>query len=101
LARAPTLLARQRPWLKHMSGLYIVSILILGRSIVRGVEYIQGFDGYIITHEAFLYAFDAVPMFLAVVTMNVIHPGEVADYVREMKNGNEKGRYQKVGVAAV
>lgn len=93
LVRSPTLLAHKRPWLKHMTGLYIVSILILVRSIVRGVEFIQGYDGYIMTHEAFLYAFDAVPMFIAVVTMNMIHPGEVAQYVRGMKSGGGKGDY--------
>lgn len=96
LARNPTRLALERPWLKHMTGLYIVSILILIRSVVRGIEYIQGFDGYIMVHEAFLYAFDAVPMFFAVVTMSVIHPGEVAMYVREMADSKEKGKYETV-----
>lgn len=40
------------------------SILILIRSIVRTVEFIQGHSGYISSHEWFLYVFDAVPMFL-------------------------------------
>ena len=63
---------------------------------MRAIEYVQGYDGYVMTHEAFLYGFDAVPMFLAVVTMNVIHPGEVAAYVREMKDSSGKGTYRKV-----
>lgn len=78
----------ERPWKKHMAGLYIVSILIFVRSIVRCVEYIEGFFGYIITHEVFLYCFDATPMFVAVVTMNWTHPGEVAKHVRELKSGS-------------
>lgn len=45
-------------------NLFIGSVLIMIRSIVRLVEYIQGFEGYIIKHEWFLYVFDAVPMFL-------------------------------------
>lgn len=77
--------AEGKPWKKHMAGLYIVSILIFVRSIVRCVEYIEGFFGYIITHEVFLYCFDATPMFVAVVTMNWTHPGEVAKHVRELK----------------
>jgi hypothetical protein len=38
-----------------------------------------------------------------VITMNVIHPGEVAEYVREIKDEAEKGTYRKVnnGVAPV
>jgi hypothetical protein len=77
-------LAYERPWKKHMAGLYIVSILIFVRSIVRCAEYIEGFVGYIITHEAFLYCFDATAMFFAVVTMNWAHPGEVAKHIREL-----------------
>lgn len=95
MAKAPTSLALDRPWNKHMLSLYIVSALILIRSVMRCIEFIQGYDGYIMTHEAFLYCFDAVPMFLAVVTMNVIHPGEVASFIRSMKatcNGKEYHR---------
>jgi hypothetical protein len=49
---------------------------------MRLIEFIQGYNGYVITHEVFLYGFDALPMFLAVVTMNVIHLGEVARHLR-------------------
>lgn len=61
-ARRPSALANERPWRKHMVSLYVVSMLIFVRSIVRVVEYLQGYDGYIMTHEAFIYVFDAVPM---------------------------------------
>lgn len=96
ISRNPTPLALERPWRKHLTGLYIVSTLIFVRSIVRCVEYIQGFDGYILKHEVFLYVFDAVPMFFAVVSMNWSHPGEVARYVREDRGKTEVER----GVAA-
>lgn len=96
LVRSPTVLALKRPWVKHMTVLYVVSILILVRSIVRGVEFIQGYDGFIASHEAFLYAFDGVPMFFAVVAMNVIHPKEVAMFVRKLKEDREQGIYRKV-----
>lgn len=79
-----------------MLSLYIVSILILIRSLMRCIEFIQGYDGYIMTHEAFLYCFDAVPMFLAVVTMNVIHPGEVSSYLRVMKASHGGKEYHRM-----
>lgn len=91
--KAPTRLCFERPWQKHLIGLYIVSILILIRSIVRVVEYLQGYDGYIMTHEVYLYIFDALVMFIAVVSMNWIHPGEVAKYVRELEKGKRDGSY--------
>lgn len=47
--------------------LLLCSLLILVRSVVRTVEYIQGLDGYINSHEAFLYCFDSIPMLLVVV----------------------------------
>jgi hypothetical protein len=89
ITKAPTRLCFERPWQKHLVGLYIVSFLILVRSIVRVVEYIQGYSGYIMSHEAFLYVFDATVMFVAVISMNWIHPGEVAKYVRELDKGKE------------
>ncbi|KAJ5131231.1 uncharacterized protein N7515_007270 [Penicillium bovifimosum] len=68
---------KRRNWVTILVGLYLVSILILVRSIFRLVEYIQGYDGYIMTHEVFMYVFDAVLMWLAMVVMNVYHPAEI------------------------
>jgi len=46
MSRMPTPKSLELPWWKkHMISLYIVSILIFIRSIVRVVEYLQGFDG--------------------------------------------------------
>lgn len=66
------------PWEKHMVSLYIVSILIFVRSIIRVAEYVQGHEGFIMSHEAFLYLFDALVMWLAMCIMSWIHPSEVA-----------------------
>lgn len=81
-----------RPWKKHLARLYAVSVLIFARSLVRLVEYIQGNNGYIISHEAFLYVFDASVILLAVVVMSWIHPGEVAKHVRELQAGDEESK---------
>ncbi|CAI4523270.1 ACH_G0022770.mRNA.1.CDS.1 [Saccharomyces cerevisiae] len=47
------------------------SILIMVRSIVRLVEFVEGYDGFIISHEYFIYVFDAVPMLLAAIVFIV------------------------------
>lgn len=70
-------------WKKHMYTLYVVSMLILVRSIVRVVEFAQGLDGYIYSHEVFLYVFDAAPMLIAVSMMNVIHPASISELLKE------------------
>lgn len=61
-----------------MRALYIGSLLIMVRSLFRAVEYLQGFDGYLLKHEAYLYIFDALLMFLVMVLFNWIHPAEIA-----------------------
>ncbi|KAH8749747.1 RTA-like protein [Diaporthe sp. PMI_573] len=66
------------PWRKHMRALYVGSLLIMVRSLFRAVEYLQGFDGYLLRHEAYLYILDAVLMFLVMVLFNWIHPAEIA-----------------------
>ncbi|KAH8888042.1 hypothetical protein GQ53DRAFT_749349 [Thozetella sp. PMI_491] len=50
------------PWKRHLLVLYAVSALIMVRSIFRVVEYLQGNHGYLISHEIFLYIFDALLM---------------------------------------
>lgn len=60
------------------------------RSVFRVVEYLQGFSGYLLSHEVYLYIFDSVLMFFVMVIFNVVHPSEVVALV----NG---GRVAKKG----
>lgn len=73
------------PWKRHMWALYGASILILVRSIFRVVEYQQGNDGYLLSHEVFLYIFDAVLMLGVMVLLNFIHPSEIYSILRRLK----------------
>jgi hypothetical protein len=67
------------PWKRHMYVLYIVSALIMIRSVFRVIEYVQGNNGYLLRREIFLYVFDALLMFIVMVLFNWIHPAEVTD----------------------
>ncbi|THC90177.1 hypothetical protein EYZ11_010354 [Aspergillus tanneri] len=64
-------------WRPHMVALYVTSTMILVRSIIRVVEYLDGYDGYLMRHEVFLYVFDALLMFLPMVILNGVHPSEI------------------------
>ncbi|KAJ5691084.1 RTA1-domain-containing protein [Penicillium malachiteum] len=64
-------------WHRHLFALYSASILILIRSVVRVVEYLQGYDGFLMKHEVFIYIFDAFMMFLVMVFLQYIHPSEI------------------------
>ncbi|KAL4792752.1 RTA1 like protein-domain-containing protein [Aspergillus venezuelensis] len=69
--------ASTTPWRKHLWALYASSILILIRSIFRVIEYLQGYDGYLLRNEAFIYVFDALLMFFVLVVFVAVHPSEV------------------------
>ena len=60
-----------------LCSLYGVGLLIIVRSVFRLIEYAAGSDGYLVTHEAFLYIFDALLMFVVVNIMSVFHPAKI------------------------
>lgn len=64
-------------WKWHMMMLYIVSGLIMVRSIFRVIEYAMGFDSYLFVNEWPLYVFDAALMFIAMVVWCAMYPGEL------------------------
>lgn len=55
------------PWQRFLLGLYLVSMLITLRNVIRAIEYGMGQDGYFLENEWTTYVFDAAPM--AVVLM--------------------------------
>lgn len=76
---------RNPNWETTMVGLYIASILILIRSVFRMIEYAGGNDGYLMSHEAFSYVFDAMLMFFAMIVISVLHPSKVLGSGKEEK----------------
>ena len=58
-----------------LNTIYVSATLVTIRCIYRTVEYFLGFLGYVYTHEAFYWVFDAAAMFLYAVLLNVYHPG--------------------------
>jgi hypothetical protein len=84
MCKVPTMAVTTRslPWERHLHVLYGASLLILIRSIFRLIEYAQGNDGYLISHEVFLYIFDSVLM-LATMTLTAwTHPSEITALLR-------------------
>jgi hypothetical protein len=75
------------PWKRHLNVLYVVSAIILVRSIFRVVEYLQGNRGYLISHEIFLYIFDAVLMAVIMAILAVFYVDDL-DTSRNDKHSN-------------
>ncbi|KAJ5088722.1 hypothetical protein N7456_012338 [Penicillium angulare] len=82
-----------RDWRGLLCACYVVSVLILIRSVYRVAEFVQGNDGYLIGHEVFLYVFDAALMFLVMLMMNVMHPSVVLQKKEEPVNEAKSVRW--------
>eukprot|EP00727_Mastigamoeba_balamuthi_P001420 m51a1_g11275 hypothetical protein (331) ;mRNA; r:5626-6618 len=48
--------------------LFLTIALLYVRNIYRFVQYVQGFDGYLASHEPYIFVFDTVVIFLAFVS---------------------------------
>lgn len=60
--------------IKYFQALEVMTVLLAVRSLVRLVEYAQGFSGFVASHEVFIYLFDAVPMWIITFIFIVFHP---------------------------
>lgn len=57
-------------------GAMVLSVLcIYVRSIYRTIELLQGWKGFLITHEKYFIALDGAMMVVAVAVFNLLHPG--------------------------
>ncbi|KAL8685111.1 MAG: hypothetical protein Q9218_007973 [Villophora microphyllina] len=86
---------------------YTVLLLITIRIVFRLIEYASGLDSSIPNHEAYQYVFDTLPMLLALVVYNVVHPGRImpgkeSDFPSRkerksyFKGGNDSGNSSQI-----
>ncbi|KAM0196147.1 hypothetical protein ACHAPI_006174 [Fusarium lateritium] len=106
LLKSPTEIVQEDtiPWKRYLYILYATSGIILVRGIFCIIEYIEGNNGFFISHKAFLYIFDAMLMAVVMTIFLVCHDcqeghpvfystftaanyrGEAAGYSAEGKN---------------
>ncbi|KAG0009263.1 hypothetical protein BGZ80_002568 [Entomortierella chlamydospora] len=65
-----------------VGGLYISSVFIIVRSVYRIVEFAQGYNGYLTTHEVFLFILDAAPLVLAIGVWSLNWPSILLDRIK-------------------
>ncbi|KAL7949784.1 RTA1 like domain-containing protein [Trichoderma barbatum] len=90
----PTLRSQQSEcrWQVYLQTLYVSGSLIIIRNLFRVIEYAQGNNGYLLSKEAFIYIFDALPMLVVVAWLHWRHPSEIGLLLRGekgIKNGFE------------
>lgn len=64
-------------WQNHFRVLELVTLILIIRSVVRTIEYLQGVDGFVASHELFIFLFDAFLMWLIMVAFLILHPGRL------------------------
>jgi hypothetical protein len=69
-------------WPRIIKLLYAISMMIMIRSIFRLIEYVQGMEGYCMSHEWTLYIFDSVPMVLSSALLIVYFPSTLQQTLR-------------------
>ncbi|RMZ89650.1 hypothetical protein DV736_g3129, partial [Chaetothyriales sp. CBS 134916] len=87
--------------LRLLYTVYAVLSLIVFRNIYRLIEFSLGVLSSITTHEWYAYVFDAVPMLIALVIFNFLHPcrtirGPRSDFSEENKAIKEAKRAKKL-----
>lgn len=57
--------------------LLLAALIIILRCIFRILEFSQGHEGYLASHEAYMYIFDTTPMFLVQAMLHLVYAAKV------------------------
>ncbi|KAL6916404.1 hypothetical protein FSST1_007899 [Fusarium sambucinum] len=80
-------------WRRYFRTIEAVTGIMIVRSVVRAVEYLQGQDGFVISHEIFIYLFDALLMFLVMLFFLVVHPGRLVKQKVDKEKRPKQGEH--------
>ena len=76
-------------WKIFMYILYATCTLIMIRYVVRVAKFIEGFSGFIILHEVFLYVFDGLPMAAVMALFIIWYPFSFSTQARKSESDME------------
>ncbi|KAJ4313951.1 Lipid-translocating exporter-like protein rta1 [Neodidymelliopsis sp. IMI 364377] len=75
------------PWNKLLMMVLAAAFIIVARCVFRVIEFAQGHSGYLVSHEIYIYMFDAAPMLVVQVMMHFVYAAEVFGVGRSMRLG--------------
>ena len=64
-------------WTMLLKLLFCAAAIIILRCLFRVIEFSQGHDGYLVSHEVFMYLFDAAPMLVVQVMFHFVHAADI------------------------
>lgn len=92
-------LQRGAPQIRKNKSMFYVSaamvlstVMMILRGFYRSVELVQGWTGYLITHQRYVIGLDAVPMLIAMGVLAIFNPGSLfeKEKARLAKNEGEE-----------
>ena len=97
ICRRPTVKSRSTlaPWKKFILVLYLVSALIMIRSIFRMAEYAQGNNGKLLSKEIYVYLLDALLMVIVAGVFMFHHPSKLFVQEKVIDDGFSRGAYSE------
>ncbi|PYI16262.1 RTA1 like protein [Aspergillus violaceofuscus CBS 115571] len=85
--RKMMLFRRRTHWRTLLYFCFVAAALIILRCVYRVIEAAQGSGGFLATHEAYIYCFDAVPMFVVQAVFHLCPPGKA------LRSSEAEGHY--------
>jgi hypothetical protein len=67
----------QYSWLALLKLLLCAAVIVILRCIFRVIEFSQGHDGYLGSHEVYMYLFDTAPMFAVQIMFHLVYAADV------------------------
>ncbi|EST07951.1 RTA-like protein [Kalmanozyma brasiliensis GHG001] len=83
--KSDLIMGLEKPVFALVAGLYLSSIFIIIRSIYRIIEFSQGYGGYLVSHEIYLFVLDAAPLLVAVGIWAVMWPSSLLESIFEKR----------------
>ncbi|KAL2699738.1 hypothetical protein AAEP93_009713 [Penicillium crustosum] len=76
----------KQTWQALLKSLLGDSVIIILRCVYRVIEFAQGNEGYLATHEVYMYLFDSTPMLVVQMIFHFVHAGNVFPYGINLAN---------------
>jgi hypothetical protein len=80
-------------WQALLKFLLGAAVIIILRCVYRVIEFAQGNDGYLATHEVYMYLFDSAPMLVVQMMFHFVHAGDVFPPGIDLRKSNDDENY--------
>lgn len=77
-------------WDALLKMVLAAAVIIILRCVFRVIEFAQGHSGYLVSHEIYMYIFDAAPMLIVQIMMHFVYAAEIFGVGRHSRLGKSE-----------